>query len=113
MHLINQFTAHPIGEKIENINNVQMRGVPEKQGWAFSRAGYLAALEDPTLDADAVGAAVRRQLRPLSRPTLSKAKAAYDERKPGLFPRYFIIEPNASCNRKCVFCPITVTNRRG
>lgn len=90
-----------------------MAGIPEKQGHSFSRHGFLAALDDPTLNADAVGRAVRRQLRPLSAPTLARARDEYARKEVIRFPRYFIIEPNASCNRRCVFCPIIVTNRRG
>ncbi len=113
MQLVNPLTAYPIGAQVENINGVPMRGLAEKQGWAFSRAGYLAALDDPTLDADAVGRAVRRQLRPLSKPTLDKARAEYAAREVVKFPRYFIIEPTAFCNRACPFCTILVTNRKG
>jgi len=113
MQVVNPLTAYPIGAQVENINSVAMRGIAEKQGWAFSRAGYLAAKEDPTLDADAVGRAVRRQLRPLSKPTLDKARAEYAAREVVKFPRYFIIEPTAFCNRACPFCTILVTNRKG
>jgi len=113
MELVNPLTAYPIGMAVENINGVPMRGIAEKQGWAFSRAGYLAAKEDPTLDADAIGRAVRRQLRPLSKPTLEKARAEYARREVIKFPRYFIIEPTAFCNRACPFCTILVTNRKG
>lgn len=113
MQLVNPITAYPIGEKIENINGVGLRGIPEKQGWSFSRHGWLAALEDQTIDADKYGAMIRKSLRPLSKPTLEKARLEYARREVVRYPRYFIIEPNASCNRKCVFCPIIVTNRKG
>lgn len=114
MELVNSLTAYPIGAQAENINGVPMRGIKEKQGVAFSRAGYLAALDDPTLDADAVGAAVRRALRPLSKPTLDKARAEYGRREVLPFPRYFIIEPAGGiCNRRCPFCSIIVTPRKG
>src|SRR3990167_323367 len=112
MELVNPLTAFVWNRPLD-INGVAMAGVKEKRGHSFSRAGYLAALDDPTLDADAVGRAVRRQLRPLSKPMLDRARAEYAARTVIPFPRYFIIEPNASCNRKCVFCPIIVTNRKG
>ena len=112
MQLVNPLTAYPIGAHHEDIHGVAMRGVAEKQGQAFSRHGWLEAQRNGG-DADAIGAAVRRVLRPLSAPTLEKARADYAERRPGLFPRYFIIEPTALCNRRCPFCPIIVTNRKG
>lgn len=113
MQIVNPLSAYPIGAQAENINSVNMRGNFEKQGVAFSRAGYLAAREDPTIDPDKLGAALRRQLRPLSKTTLERARGEYARREVRPFPRYFIIEPNASCNKRCVFCPILVTNRRG
>lgn len=112
MQIINSLTAFQWRGHLD-INGVPMRGAAEKQGYAFNRAGYLAAKDDPTLDADAVGRAVRAALRPLSARTLAQARVEYARREVVAFPRYFIIEPNASCNRKCVFCPITVTNRKG
>ncbi|HEY4722921.1 MAG TPA: hypothetical protein VII92_13800, partial [Anaerolineae bacterium] len=90
-----------------------MRGIAEKQGWAFSRHGWIAARADPTLDADAVGRAVRAALRPMSAPTLAKAREEYGRHEVVPFPRYFIIEPTAICNRRCPFCTILVTNRKG
>ena len=113
MELVNPISAYPIGSRIEDIHGIAMRGVPEKQGWSFSRAGYLAACDDSTLNADAIGRAVRRALRPLSAPTLEQARAEYVRREVVSFPRYFIIEPTALCNRRCPFCTILVTNRKG
>lgn len=112
MEIVNPLTAFSWTAPLD-VNGVAMRGVPEKQGHSFSRAGYLAARDDSTIDPDALGRALRRQLRPLSAPTLAKSREDYLARRIIPFPRYFIIEPNASCNRKCVFCPITVTNRKG
>ena len=112
MQLVNPLTAYPVGQKYEDINGVPMRGNAEKQGVAFSRHGYLQARQHGG-DADAIGAAVRRALRPLSAPTLARAREDYGARRPGLFPRYFIIEPTAVCNRRCPFCTILVTNRKG
>ncbi len=112
MQIVNSLTALPLGGW-QDIHGIGMRGVGEKQGTAFSRAGWLAAKEDPTINPDTLGRALRRQLRPLSAPTLERARDEYARREVIRFPRYFIIEPNASCNRKCVFCPITVTNRKG
>ena len=112
MQLVNPLTALQWNEPL-NINGVPMMGSREKQGHSFSRHGYLAALEDPTINADTYGSMIRRSLRPLSKPTLERARGEYARREVVRFPRYFIIEPNASCNRKCVFCPIIVTNRKG
>ena len=88
-----------------------MAGIREKQGWAFSAHGYRAALEDPAIDADRYGAMIRRTLRPLSAPTLARARAEYARREVVAFPRYFITEPQSHCNRKCFFCPISVVER--
>ena len=96
-----------------NINGVAMKGVIEKQGHGFSRHGWLSALDSPHIDADSLGKAYRQALRPLSRPTLEKARREYGDRTPPKFPRYFIIEPTAVCNRACPFCTILVTNRKG
>lgn len=112
MQIVNSLTAFQWRGHLD-INGVPMRGAAEKQGHSFSRAGYLAHREDPMIDADMYGRMLRATLRPLSASTLSEAKAEYARREVVAFPRYFIIEPNASCNRKCVFCPITVTNRKG
>lgn len=113
MQIINPITAYPIGTLLENINDVPMRGNPEKQGVSFSRSGWLASRADPTIDADKFGAMFRRALRPLSAPTLAKARNEYDQKVAPSFPRYFIIEPTAICNRRCPFCTILVTNRKG
>lgn len=112
MELVNPNTSFVWTQRLD-IHGVPMLGIPEKQGFSFSRAGYLAALESPHLDADAVGKSVRQQLRPLSRPTLAKTRAEYVSREVVKFPRYFIIEPTAVCNRACPFCTILVTNRKG
>lgn len=111
MQIVNPLTAFAWSGPLD-IHGVALRGIPEKQGWSFSGHGWRQAQEYGG-DADAIGAAVRRSLRPLSRPTLDRVRKNYAEKDPTLFPSYFIIEPNASCNRKCVFCPITVTNRKG
>src|SRR3990167_5324340 len=112
MEIVNPITAYPIGLRVENINGVPMRGIPEKQGMAFSRHGRLQA-QQAGGDADAIGAAVRRAMRPLSAPNLAKARAEYAAREVVKFPRYFIVEPTAACNRRCPFCTILVTNRKG
>src|SRR3990167_1399786 len=112
MELVNPVTSFVWSSPL-NVNGVPMQGIREKQGYSFSRAGYLAVLDSPHLDADAVGRAVRQQLRPLSKPILERAKQEYGDRKPPLFPHYFIIEPTAVCNRACPFCTILVTNRKG
>lgn len=87
-------------------------GVAEKQGVAFSAHGYREAKSFGG-DADAIGRAIRRQHRPLSTRVLQSAREEYAKKEVRSFPRYFIIEPTALCNRKCFFCPITVTNRSG
>ena len=115
MELVNPLTAFIFPGAWDaplDIHGIGMKGIREKQGIAFSAHGWRQA-RDHGGDADAIGAAVRRALRPLSAPTLEKAREDYGARKPGLFPRYFIVEPNASCNRRCIFCPILVTNRKG
>lgn len=112
MEIINRATAFAWSESLD-IDGVAMSGIQEKQGFAFSRHGWLAVKDGANVDADEVGKALRRQLRPLSRDYLRRARDGYSRREAGLFPRYFIIEPNASCNRKCVFCPIIVTTRKG
>src|SRR3990167_3740646 len=112
MQIVNPLTSFTWSGPLD-INNIPMRGISEKQGYSFSRAGYLAALDSPHLDADAVGRAVRQQLRPLSKPILERAKQEYGDRKPPLFPHYFIIEPTAVCNRAWPFCTILVTNLKG
>ena len=115
MELVNPLTAFVFPGTWDaplDIHGIGMKGVREKQGVSFSRHGFVQA-RDHGGDADAIGAAVRRALRPLSLPMLQVAREDYDARKPGLFPRYFIVEPNASCNRRCIFCPILVTNRKG
>lgn len=110
MELVNPQTAFRWTKPL-NIHGVAMMGVPEKQGHAFSRHGFLAALDDPTLNADAIGRAVRRQLRPLSAPTLARARDEYTRKEVIKFPRYFIIEPINLCNRACPFCSIIVMER--
>jgi hypothetical protein len=112
MELVNPMTAYPIGSRLENINSIFMRGIPEKQGWAFSAYGYRENLKGVP-DPDVLGVLFRRARRPLSLPTLGAACRDYAERRAGVFPRYFIIEPTAVCNRACPFCSILVTNRTG
>lgn len=110
MELVNPLSAFQWDAPL-NVNGIAMRGVAEKQGYSFSRAGYLAACDDPTIDPDALGRALRRQLRPLSATTLARARDEYAARTVTPFPRYFIIEPMALCNRRCPFCPISVVER--
>ena len=112
MEIVNPLTAFHWTEPLD-ISGVMMSGVPEKQGWSFSRHGWMAAQEDRSVNADSLGRALRSQLRPMSIPTLERTKTEYANRTVVRFPRYWIIEPNSSCNRKCFFCPIIVTNRAG
>lgn len=110
MKIVNPLTAFSWTDPLI-IHGVPMMGVPEKQGWSFSRAGWLAAKEDSSTPADMVGAAVRRSLRPLSKMTLIKAKADYASRTVPEMPPYWIIEPTAFCNKACPFCSIHVIQR--
>ncbi len=110
MELVNPLTSFQWEGPLD-INGIPMCGVPEKQGYSFSRAGYLAVQEDSSINPDQLGRAMRRQLRPLSRPTLLEARQDYQERRAPVFPRYFIIEPINVCNRACPFCSITVMKR--
>lgn len=114
MELVNPLSAYHWTEL--DIHGVPMRGVPEKQGYSFSRAGFVAAVDarlngEPPVDADRVGAIVRRQLRPLSVPTLQHARFNYTSRTVAAMPPYFIIEPTAFCNKACPFCSIHVIQR--
>lgn len=111
MLLVNPHTAFQWTEPLD-IHGVPMKGIREKQGHAFSRAGYLAAKANPDLDADEVGRAHRQHLRPQSGPTLMQARQEYAQRVAPIFPRYFIIEPTNVCNKVCPFCTITVMDRR-
>jgi hypothetical protein len=113
MIIVNQGSSYPIGSQVENINGVEMRGIPEKQGLAFSAHGYRIARHNPSVNADEYGRYVRKQSRPLSALVLHTARSEYAQRKVTPFPRYFIIEPTAVCNRACPFCSILVTNRSG
>jgi len=65
------------------------------------------------IDPDVHGRQIRQLSRPLSAPTLAKAREEYRAKAVPVFPRYLILEPCAICNRRCGFCPITVTNRSG
>lgn len=111
MELVNPNTSFTWTGALD-INGVAMSGLVEKQGIAFSRHGYLEAKSHGG-DADAIGRAIRARHRPLSHSVLSSARDEYVRKEVPSFPRYFIIEPTAYCNRKCFFCPITVTNRYG
>lgn len=95
-----------------DINGVPMKGIREKQGYSFTRVGYLAGKAHPQCDADEVGQVHRQQLRPLSKPTLLQARQEYAQRKVPAFPHYFIIEPTNVCNKVCPFCTINVMDRK-
>ncbi|RMH08882.1 MAG: hypothetical protein D6704_02230 [Nitrospirae bacterium] len=110
MLLVNPCTAFQWSEPLD-INGIPMRGIREKQGYAFSRVGYLATKENPDLDPDDIGRAYRQQLRPYSQPTLLQARRDYEQRHVPRFPPYFIIEPTNVCNKVCPFCTITVMER--
>ena len=94
-----------------DINGVGMLGIAEKQGYAFSRYGYLVAKIDSWEDADVSGREYRASLRPLSHSYLNCARTLYKNRVVPDFPFYFIIEPvGGICNRACPFCSISVVN---
>ena len=112
MQLINPISAFTWDKPLD-IGGARMMGVPEKQGWAFSQLGWLSARASG-MDADVAGAHYR-QLHDIYGVSivLRRTRAEYARKEVIPFPRYFIVEPNASCNRKCIFCPILVTNRKG
>lgn len=112
MKLANSLTAFQWAEPLDMPDGVKMMGVVEKQGVAFSAAGWREARLDHTIDADALGRAIRRQLRPLSAPTLARARDEYAQKHVPAMPPYLIIEPvGGACPRKCGFCSINVTHR--
>ncbi len=111
MEIVNPKTSFTWNQPL-NINGVSMMGVLEKQGWSFGRAGYLAAKHDG-VDPDQYNRASRSVLRPRSKTILDIARSEYKKFLIPDFPHYFIIEPTAVCNRRCPFCTINITNRRG
>jgi hypothetical protein len=112
MKLANSLTAFQWSGPLAMPDGVKMMGVAEKQGVAFSAAGWREARLDRTVDADALGRAIRRQLRPLSAPTLAAARDGYARKEVPDLPPYLIIEPvGGACPRKCGFCSINVTHR--
>ena len=110
MELVNSKTAFTWNMPLD-INGIAMLGIIEKQGHSFSRAGYLANKENPTIDPDAFGKMFRQALRPLSKPTLDKARQEYQSKTVIPFPRYAIVENTGVCNRACPFCGIHVIRR--
>ena len=111
MQLVNPVTSFKWD--ILDINGVPFRGLQEKQGWSFSRAGYLAAKAGKTTDPDAWGQRARAELRPASKYAMSLARMDYELKSAPAFPRYMIIEPvGGVCGRKCPFCSINVIDRR-
>lgn len=111
MEIVNPNTSFTWSKPLD-INGVPMMGNPEKQGWSFGRAGYLKVQETGDYP-DRWNINYRASLRPLSTTMLERARAEYQNRQPPSFPRYFIIEPTAICNRACPFCTINITNRTG
>lgn len=110
MELVNSKTAFTWTEPL-NINGIMMMGWPEKQGFSFSKHGYEAAKLDSSIDPDKYGAMIKRSLRPMSLPTLAKARGEYENRKVPQMPRYVICENTGICNRACPFCGIHVIKR--
>jgi len=112
MELVNPSTAYPIGARVEDIGGVAMKGVVGKQWIEFSRHGWLAAKEDPTIDADKYGAMIRKSLRPLSVKTLKQARDEYARKEVIRAPHYWLIETvGGICARRCPFCSINVMKR--
>jgi hypothetical protein len=109
MELVNSQTAYRWD--FIDVDGVKFRGVPEKQGYSFHRAGLLAAQSDPSLDPDTIGKAVRQQLRPLSWKYRLKAIREHATLTAPAFPHAWIVESVNVCNRACPFCTITVMKR--
>lgn len=85
------------------IHGVPMRGVPEKQGWAFTARGWAAVR--------AGGHEVQLHRRPSSRAVLHDARQDYNQRTVRALPHYFIVEPTGFCNKACPFCSIHAIRR--
>jgi len=64
-----------------DINGVSMMGIVGKQWIEFSRHGWLAAKDDPTINPDKYGAMIRKSLRPLSLKTLEQARVEYKNKE--------------------------------
>lgn len=111
MQIVNPLTSFQWSEPLDVGYGVKMRGVPEKQGWSFYKAGFDAARRGETDDPDGYGAALREQLRPHSRPTLEWMRALYARKEVPDWPPYWIIEPVSTCARKCSWCSINVLER--
>lgn len=111
MKLVNSLTAFTWSEPLD-IHGIPMMGVPEKQGYSFSRAGWMAVRDGEAQDADFAGLMVRRVMRPLSKPTLAQARQEYADKTVVPYPHYFIIEPTGFCNKACPFCSIHVIERK-
>ena len=112
MELVNPNSSYTWTEPLD-IHGVPMMGVFQKQGTLFVRHAWLAAREDSSINADALGNAIRNQWRPLSRPTREAALGMYARRDVPAMPKYFIVETVATCSRRCPFCTINVMKRYG
>src|SRR3990167_148392 len=111
MELVNPLTSFTWNSPL-NINGVAMMGHLGKQWIEFSRHGWLAAKENPTISADDYGAMIRNTLRPLSRPTLNRARGEYARKEVIRAPSYWLIETvGGICARRCPFCSINVMRR--
>jgi wyosine [tRNA(Phe)-imidazoG37] synthetase (radical SAM superfamily) len=111
MELVNPLSSYRWTEPLDVGGGVRMLGVPEKQGWSFFKVGFDAARRGETADADAYGAEKRTAIRPHSAPTLAWMREMYARKEVPDWPPYWIIEPVATCGRKCGWCSINVLER--
>ena len=111
MELVNPLSSYRWTEPLD-IHGVPMMGAVGKQWTEFSRHGWLAAKDDPTINADKYGSMIRKSLRPLSVPTLAKARAEYAAKEVIHAPRYWLVETvGGICARRCPFCSINTMTR--
>ena len=111
MELVNPNSAFTWQGHLD-IHGVPMRGTVAKQSVEFYRAGWLAHKADPTIDPDKFGAMMRRQVRPLSLPTLERARGEYARKEAPRAPAYWLVETvGGVCARRCPFCSINTMVR--
>lgn len=111
MQLVNPLSSLTWDKPLD-INGVPMMGIIAKQWIEFSRHGWLAAKEDPTIDADKYGAMIRKSLRPLSLTTLYQARNEYARKEVIPAPCYWLVETvGGICARRCPFCSINTMTR--
>lgn len=109
---VNASSGYAFTEPID-VEGIPLRGVREKQGMRFGRAGWLAVRDGMPTDVygpEDYDRMHRATLRPQSGPMLRRAREEYATRTVPPFPRYHILEPTSICNRACPFCPISALN---